>query len=467
MDKDNKDTSDFVREQIVNKPSKWKRRLQKIGRFVLCAVVFGLLASLTIAIATPSLVSWLGTGPTEPDSDITVPRDTEPTAAAMPSSEDNTEDVSLSGDATQPPESDEEEETTAEPEESVMESSDSNDDMVYGIVQDILETMELGEEDYLSLLSIENTMIQRAKRGIVTVSVVRNMEDENGQVTQTNAAFSAGAIWEVTQSEILILVENSILSNLEDTSSIYVTFNTGSGYTASLKQADYVTGIGILAVSISEVDEVTQGSMETITLGSSYLVKSGDRVFAVGNPDGNPGSVTKGDLSSIKTSNPGVDSDFRMLYADITVLETGSGFLMNIKGEIIGVIKQGSEYRNGDIIQAIAISDLKGIIQKLANGERVAYLGITGEDVTSTQNEENGTPLGVCVKNININEPAYRSLAPEDVITKVGEHTVTTMRELQQALEYYDPGKTIQVEVERLKEEGYVSLTFDIVLGER
>ena len=55
---------------------------------------------------------------------------------------------------------------------------------------------------------------------------------------------------------------------------------------------------------------------------------------------------------------------------------------------------------------AIPISEYKGVLQKLTNGQSAPYFGIRGQDVTSVM-MESGIPSGVYITDSIADGPAY------------------------------------------------------------
>ena len=78
--------------------------------------------------------------------------------------------------------------------------------------------------------------------------------------------------------------------------------------------------------------------------------------------------------------------------------------------------------RQGDenTLTAVSISDLKALIEKLSNGEKIAICGIKGIDVTKEANEESGVPFGAYVTEVSMQLPAMEAgLLNGDIIVEV------------------------------------------------
>lgn len=469
-DEPKKDTPDFVRENIIKKPNKWKRRLLKLAAVVCFAVLFGLIASVVIAWTNPYFNTWFEETLVTTREPISLPKDTEPeptqmvsTTAAEASGESVTEPSSEApGGETQTP--DEVIGSTPEDTEETAEPTRSLEEIVSEAVERALETWVLTKEDYKRLEAIKDDIISEANRSIVSISIEPKSEeiDPEAVIEETS-----GAIWEVKDNEIFILANSSVLN--KENYVLMVKFSTGVKVEAKIKKADNITKIAILTVPASELDEITLGTVKTITLGSSYSVKAGDTVFAVGSPAGHVLSVTEGRIAYIQISNPGIDSDYRKIFADITVVSNGSGFLINTNSEIVGIILNSDGSEDGSLVGAIGISDLKSVIERLANGRSIPYLGIEGIDITEAISASEGIPAGVYVVNIenNGNSGAYSILDNGDIITAIDDEAITSMRDLQLKLESYNEGDTIKITYQRQTPGEYIEQISDIVLGAR
>ena len=84
-------------------------------------------------------------------------------------------------------------------------------------------------------------------------------------------------------------------------------------------------------------------------------------------------------------------------------------FLMNMSGEIVGVVTDDFKNENTQNATAAAgISDYKGIIERMSNGLSTAYLGIRGQEITEEM-EAQGLPAGIYITEVAAGSPAYEA----------------------------------------------------------
>ena len=77
-------------------------------------------------------------------------------------------------------------------------------------------------------------------------------------------------------------------------------------------------------------------------------------------------------MASSKNSAEFADGQYRLICTDIAGARNGSGVIVNLKGEIIGIIDQSiSEEDSMNLVTGFGISDIKEMMQFLLNGQGV------------------------------------------------------------------------------------------------
>ena len=95
-----------------------------------------------------------------------------------------------------------------------------------------------------------------------------------------------------------------------------------------------------MKVEKSQVPAETQQAVAIAPLGESYNVKQGEPVLAIGSPMGYSDSVGYGIVTSTSNAVSRVDAQYGLIATDITGSSKGSGVIVNLDGEIIGIIAQ-------------------------------------------------------------------------------------------------------------------------------
>ena len=166
----------------------------------------------------------------------------------------------------------------------------------------------------------------------------------------------------------------------------------------------------------------------------------------------------------------------KLIQTDAAINPGNSGgALLNMKGEVIGIneAKLSSNYVEG-MGYAIPISDVEGIIGDLQNlktrstvdSEKMGYLGITRQDVTSEIAQQYDMPEGIYLKSVVSGCAADKAgLKKGDILTRFDGVSVTTYDSLRGRLQYYEAGETVEVTVQSPEDGSYEEKTVTLTLS--
>ena len=187
--------------------------------------------------------------------------------------------------------------------------------------------------------------------------------------------------------------------------------------------------------------------LPTATLGSSADLRVGDSVVAIGNALnlGATATVTEGIVSALnrEIQAPGTDLD-GLIQTDAAINPGNSGGpLVDAQGRVVGVdTAVAGDAQN--IGFALAIDNVKPIIEALRAGKgtsstvagQQAFLGVTLEDA----------PNGAGVAQVVNGSPADDAgLQAGDVITKVGDTSVSSSADAVRAIRAHEVGDTVTI----------------------
>lgn len=321
-----------------------------------------------------------------------------------------------------------------------------------------------GEEQLLNLAYILRKTAVDCQNWLVQVAGVSS-ERSWLDSTKTSAQIAAGAIIADNGTELLILAENEYLQSADR---IEVTFSDNSVVQGYEKGSDAYSGFMVVAVSKNELSDEIQETYQIAELASSNnksLV--GTVILALGNSNGVAGSVNYGFVTAVGVEANSWDCNYKMIKTDIYGTSNPNGFLINLNGQIIGVLS--NDYNSSDtknLLSAVGISDLKKKIERMSNGDGIPVLGIKGTDVTQLANSQNGIPYGAYVTSVKLNSPAMKAgIQAGDVIVKIGEKEITSMSSLSYNLFQLSTGKQITVVIMRQSQGTYKEITLKITLG--
>lgn len=340
---------------------------------------------------------------------------------------------------------------------------DSGDNFSYASVADVTENA------MPSIVAITNRSVQEVESWF------------RGQTFQYESeSAGSGIIVGQNDDELLICTNNHVV---EDATELTVTFIDEESYEAQIKGTDPSNDLAVVAVKLDDISDDTMDQIKVAQAGDSDGLRVGEQVVAIGNALGYGQSVTTGIVSAkdrdIEVSdNYGTVTYEGLIQTDAAINPGNSGgALLNMSGELIGInsAKASSSGVEG-MGYAIPTSSAEPILQNLMEMEtrtkvdesQAAYLGITGESVSSEVTELYNVPAGVYVGQVYDGSPAEEAgLQRGDIITAFDGITVTSMEDLQNRLQYYSGGETVELTIQTAAEGAYTEKTVTITLGLR
>lgn len=434
---ENQNHSDFMKETIKQRPLNRRKLVRRMLLTVSMAVIFGLVACFTFLLLEPVINNKLY--PEEEPDPVVFPEEPK-------ENEILPEDMIVDESQMQP-------EPTPVP---VLEEDQ--------IITRLLSEIKLGTEEYISLVNGLGQVAKDVQNSIVSVVGVTSDVGWLDNVYENEGVVS-GVVVADNSKEFLILAN---ISSIEGADSLTVTFKDGMEYEATIKKKDNNTGYGIIAVPKVMVGAATIEVVKVINLGTSAAGRlEGTPVIALGRPMGTEGSVCYGNVTSTGNSIRLPDSNYKFMTTDIYGSTNASGVLVNLKGQVIGMIDMsynGDDMKN--IISAVGITELKKVVESLSNDKNIAYFGIYGADVTIEANAELGVPMGAYIAEIDMDSPAMDAgIQSGDVVIRVNDLEITGYNDLVKALQEFRPEETITVELMREGPEGYTEMEVSAVLS--
>jgi S1-C subfamily serine protease len=250
-------------------------------------------------------------------------------------------------------------------------------------------------------------------------------------------------------------------------------------YSATIAGVDKVHDLALLKINAP--------NLEPVTLANSTELAVGQKVFAIGNPFGLSGTMTRGIISSIrsiKVSSGALIEDAIQTDAAINPGNSG-GPLLNSRGEVIGIntmiASNGADQSSG-IGFAIPINTAKAVLSDLTRYGRIKRpsMGIISYAIGPDLASEMGLAVdgGLLVQKVvsggaaeragirGGTEQAYVGNTPimlgGDLIVAIDGQDVSDPSEVSAIMDKHQAGDTVNVTLYRGKRQ----LTLKVVLGE-
>ena len=317
---------------------------------------------------------------------------------------------------------------------------------------------------------------EQCKSSVVAITnqSVQEVQTMFGTMQQQSTGSGSGVIIGRNDTELLIATNNHVVSGAE---SLTVCFNDDKDavFDAKIKGTDADNDLAVIAIKLSDISEDVLNSISVATLGDSTQMEVGDQVVAIGNALGFGQSVTSGVISALDREVTIDDTTATLMQTDAAINPGNSGgALFNMKGEVIGInsAKYASDQVEG-MGFAIPMAKAQGIIENLMNQETrdkltsdYGFLNITGQDVSSDVAEMYGIPEGVYVSGTTDGGAAANAgIQKGDIITKLGNTTITSISQLKEELQYYKAGETVEITLQRNTDnKGYQEQTVKVTL---
>ena len=425
-------SNEFLEEKIKRRPVNRRRVILRTIEVAALAVLFGVISSVTMVTVAPLLEEKL------------FPK--------------TVNEVSF------------EEESITYEEESITYTSEeiAPEDMLLEDVQQpeiIIETInsEVQLQDFAALLKEKS---DQCMNWMVRVSGVVSQTSWL-ESTTTRSDVAMGAIIADNGMEILILVERKGIATAD---SIMVRFPDGSDKEAFIKGQDMGSGLMVIAVSKEGMSEETLQSFQIAEMVSSNNKSlAGSVVLAVGSPNGILGSASYGVITAMGIEIKSWDINYKLLLTDIYGSSSPEGFLVNMKGQILGVLN--NDYNISDVknlTTAIGISELKAIIELMSNQDAIPYFGITARDVSKQAHTQNAIPYGAYVTSVKLESPAMKAgIQAGDIIVEMDDKDVTSMSMFSSYLHKMEAGESVKVVIMRQSQGVYKESELEITLSSR
>lgn len=327
------------------------------------------------------------------------------------------------------------------------------------ITTEIPSTVPIDNEklnDYMGYYKALKSVADKAGLSVVTVTAAKQGVDFFNSTYQ-NIADEYGIVISSDSTGYYILTEYSLVKNSEN---IQVTY-----YDKTVDTAEFVAGD-----TTTDMAVIKTGSLNTavvpVQFGNSDAVLKGDLLVATGKLYGFNGTIGYGIATGVNNSVNDTDSIYRLINTDISGTATSNGVILNLHGEVVGIITMAYNSDNTNFITAYAINDVRNLMQNLVNKKSMPYLGIKGQTVTDEIAATNKIPKGIYISAVETNSPAYKSgIQSGDVITQINGTGINNMESFMIQLEKSNPGDNVNVTIKRRGREDYKEIEFNLVLG--
>src|SRR2546425_3598812 len=279
-------------------------------------------------------------------------------------------------------------------------------------------------------------------------------------------------------SGFIIDKEGHILTNyhvIADARQVEVTLNNRKTYRATVIGTDRSHDLAVIQIKAPD--------LPSMVLGDSRNLQVGQKVYAIGNPFGLSGTMTRGIVSSIRSvKEPDGMSIDEAIQTDAAINPGNSGGpLLNWHGEVIGIntMIASSVGQSAGIGFAIPINTAKAVLNDLVTLGRVRRpaLGVRTIPITPELADQMGLPADYGLLVVQVvpggaadraglrggNERAYLGNTPittgGDLIVAIDGQDVQDQQDLSHVMNNHRAGDSVRVTIYRGKRKMDVNVT--------
>jgi S1-C subfamily serine protease len=260
---------------------------------------------------------------------------------------------------------------------------------------------------------------------------------------------------------------------------IQVMMSNKHTYAAKVVGSDHLHDLALL--------QIDAPNLQPVTLADSADLSVGQKVYAIGNPFGLSGTMTRGIISSIRSIRGEEGSPIEDAIQTDAAINPGNsgGPLLNSRGEVIGIntmiASNGAEQSSG-IGFAIPINTAKAVLADLTRYGQVRRpsLGIVSYPIGPDLAEQMGlaASYGVLIEKVIPGAAADRAglhggteqayvgntlvLLGGDLIVGIDGQEVATPEDINAIMNKHQAGDTISITIYR----GRRQITLRLILGE-
>jgi S1-C subfamily serine protease len=282
-------------------------------------------------------------------------------------------------------------------------------------------------------------------------------------------------------SGFVIDTEGHILTNnhvVEGARQLEVTTSDKKKYKAQIVGTDPVHDLAVIQIPNKSVPQAEIGDSKSLVVGQ--------KVYAIGNPFGLSGTMTRGIISSIRSLKGQRGFIDEAIQTDAAINPGNSGGpLLNARGQVIGIntmILTGGVEQSAGIGFAIPINTAKAVLDDLVHLGRVRRpeMGVRTIPIGPDLADQMGLAAGAGLLIVEVvpgsaadhaglrggTERAYLGNAPimigGDLLVAIDGQPIEDQQDLSHVMQNHHSGDTVTVTVYR----GRKRMDFKLVLGE-
>ena len=324
------------------------------------------------------------------------------------------------------------------------------------------EAMQANDRRFTPDELVNISVYDQANPGVVNIDTRRTRERGDMFFSMVVPEEGSGSGWVLDQQGHIVTNHHVIAGS--DT--IEVTLSNGESYKAGIVGQDPTNDIAVLKINAQ------QSALFPVLLGDSGSLKVGQKVLAIGNPFGLDRTMTTGIVSSLNRSLRSKSGRMikNVIQLDAALNQGNSGGpLLDNTGMLIGMNTAiaSSVGENSGVGFAVPANTIRRVVPELINFGKVIRPSL-GIDLYKNSNV--GVIVGHVIDGGPADQAGIRGLIERevrrlsnglvarterlnrenvDIIVAIGNEKVTTVDELEETIEKYEPGQEVTLKLYR------------------
>jgi len=316
---------------------------------------------------------------------------------------------------------------------------------------------EFSLESYRKLMDELHKVADEAGKGIVTIKSATSIVNWMGENVE-NTSETVGGIVADNGVELLIV---TYYDKVKNSDRIEVTLATGSKYEGTMLATDAGYNMAVIAVPLKAIAEEELEAVKPVVFGNTANIYAGMPIIAIGSPNGSIGSVEYGYITGCGKVRYVTDGVCSLFTTDITNSTSSEGVVLNLDGELIGIISRNAA--SGTSTE-ISVESLLLVAQRLCNEQHMPYFGIMAEDVPESALKDLKLEHGIYVDEVSVSSPAAAAdIHKGDIIVEVNNISIGSVKDFSSILMDTEAGEAIDVKIFRSSQMANPELVISVI----
>lgn len=316
-------------------------------------------------------------------------------------------------------------------------------------------------EGYRQLMDELHQVSSEAEKSLVMVKGITSIVNWMGETVET----SNDAVGVLVADNGIELLSVTYYDKIKAADRIEVTINSGESYDATLLAYDESFNMAVVAIPMKTIPKFILDELSMVTFGNTDSMYAGMPIIAIGSPNGNNGSVEYGYVTGCGPEFYVVDGVCNLFTTDFSHSEASEGLVLNLDGELIGVISRGTAASQlTGTGTGITVESLVQVAECLCNGTKRPHIGVIAENIPDSALKELKLEHGIYVNEVETVSPAANAeIHKGDIILSVNGTDIDSVEAFSSLLMQNNSNSEMEILLYRSSRKGEPELKVKVI----